>query len=186
MSDSPELETVRKCTSHLETALKVLDRELVHFLRDEGFFSSDVHDEILIPRSMLTEAERAGELVKWIGNWIKQDPKSFHILLHHFKQRGVLYAPIVEKLKTQYRNIVTSSLNPVDFQFHPRSLSTSPSHLAHEPKAIATSPSDLDVFQPPPLPQSHYCHPTLNRAPSELYYPKPGLGLVSQAQPFTA
>lgn len=68
MSDSPELETVKNCTSHLETALKVLDRELVHFLRDEGFTSDDAHDDLLNPHSTLTEAERAGELVKWIKN----------------------------------------------------------------------------------------------------------------------
>ena len=170
MSDSPELETVRKCTSHLETALKVLDRDLVHFLRDEGFVSSDVHDGILYPRSILTEVERAGELVKWIGNRVKQDPKSFHILLHHFKQRGVLYEPILEKLKAQYRAIVTSSY-PVDSRLLPRSSSSSPSHfapsspthLAPEPRpqnhTIINPASDLDGSQPPPPSQTSYCHP---------------------------
>ena len=64
MSDSPELKAVRRCTSHLETALKGFDRELVHFLKGEGFFTEEVHDDLLNPRSMLTDAQRAGELVK--------------------------------------------------------------------------------------------------------------------------
>ena len=131
MSDSPELETVRKCTSHLETALKVPDRELVHFLRDEGFFSDNVHDDILNPRSMLTEDEKTGELVKWIKNRVKQDPGSFHILLHHFKQRGALYKPIVNKLSAEYRIIVASGAESVGIQ--PSSPSC-PFQLTHEPK----------------------------------------------------
>lgn len=98
MSDYPELETVRKYTSHLETALKGLDRKLVHFLRDEGFITDEVHDDVLNPRSMLTEAQRAGELVKWIRNRVKLDPSSFHVLLHCFKQSGSLYEPTVDKL----------------------------------------------------------------------------------------
>ena len=131
MSDSPELRTVRKCTSRLETALKALDRDLVHFLGDEGFFPSDVYDEILNPRSMMTEAERAGELVKWIKNRVKQDPGSFHKLLYHFKQRGALYQPIAAKLSAEYHTIVTS---------------TCPSQHAPEKREIA---SDFQTSQNP-------------------------------------
>ena len=70
----------------------------MHFLRDEGFVTDNVHDDILTPRSTLTEAERAGELVKWIKNRVKQDPRSFHLLLNYFRQRGALYKPIVSEL----------------------------------------------------------------------------------------
>ena len=137
MSNSPELEAVRKCTSHLETALKVLDRELVHFLRDEGFITDNVHDDLLTPRSTLTEAERAGELVKWIKNRVKQDPGSFHLLLHHFRRRGALYKPIANELSAEYLTIVASC--------------TAYGGSSHEPKLRAGKyeiASDLTGSQP--------------------------------------
>lgn len=95
MSDSPELATVKKYAPLLEATLKRCDRELVHFLRNKGFLTDDAHDEILNARSILTEAQKAGELVKWIENRIKMDPSSFHSLLDHLKQSGPIYQPIV-------------------------------------------------------------------------------------------
>ena len=148
MSDSPELEAVRKCTSHLETALKMLDRELVHFLRDEGFVTDNVHDDILTPRSMLTEAERAGELVKWIKNRVKQDPRSFHLLLQYFRQRGALYKPIVNELSAEYLTIVATYTDFGGIQY---SSPSCPLQLTHEPKLRAEKSeiaSDLTGSQP--------------------------------------
>jgi hypothetical protein len=100
MSDShnPELEVVTKCTSDLETALYVLDRELVHFLRNKGFLPSNAHDDILAPQSMMTDVQRAGELVKCIRNRVKQESADFYILLNYFKRHGPFYEPVVKKL----------------------------------------------------------------------------------------
>jgi hypothetical protein len=104
MSDShtPELEVVTKCTSDLETALKVLDRDLVHFMWNKGFIPNDTHDEILAPQSMMTDAQRAGDLVKCIRNRVKQDSASFHTLLCYFKESGAFYEPVVKKLTAEY------------------------------------------------------------------------------------
>ena len=166
MSDSPELEAVRKCTSHLETALKVLDREFVHFLRDEGFITDNVHDDILTPRSMLTEAERAGELVKWIKNRVKQDPKSFHLLLQHFRRRGALYKPIVNELSAEYLTIMATS---EDFGGVQHSSPSCPFQLTHEPKLGAEkceTASDLTGSQPS-LPSSPSQNVASHRQPGE-------------------
>ena len=90
------------CTPQLETALWGLDRELVHFLNQEHFINDDVEDKVLNPRSMLTEADNALELLKWIKNRVKQDPPSYHVLLGRLKQSGNLYKPIVKQVEAEY------------------------------------------------------------------------------------
>ncbi len=102
MSDSKELKTLKKCTPQLETALLGLDSTLVHFLYGEGFFTDDVRDKILNPATLLSEADKAIELVKWIRNRVKQDKKSYHVLVWRFKQLGKLYQPIVAVLEAEY------------------------------------------------------------------------------------
>ena len=104
MSDTctPELEAIKRCAPDLESALKNTDRKLVYFLNQEGFINDDDCDEILDQRSMLTAAQKAGKLVKSIKNRVKQDAKSFHVLLDRFKQDGTLYGPIIKKLTSNY------------------------------------------------------------------------------------
>ena len=101
-SDSPELRTLKECTPQLETAMKRLDRGLVHFLNQKHFIKDDVADMVLNPRSMLTEADKAWELVRWTKNRVKEDPPSYHVLLERLKQSGNLYKPIVKILETEY------------------------------------------------------------------------------------
>lgn len=116
MSDSLELRTIQKCTSLLETALMGQDRELVHFLKEEGIITACVHDTILNPVSLLSEAEKAGELLRWIENRVKQDPPSFHALVRHFKQAhsGNLYQPIVRKLEAKYIDLQQVAVTATD------------------------------------------------------------------------
>ena len=98
-SDSPELRTLQACTPQLETALKGLDSGLVHFLNHNNFITVD---KVRNPVTMLTEADKAWELVKWIKNRVKQDPPSYHVLLGRLKQSGNLYKPIVNILEAEY------------------------------------------------------------------------------------
>lgn len=105
MSNSPELETLENCTSQLETALKLLDRTLVHLLREKGFITDEVRDEILDSRSMLTKTEKAGELVKLMKDKVKIDPSLFIILLQCFKQISVVYDCIVKILEDEYNKV---------------------------------------------------------------------------------
>ena len=125
MSDSPEQNTLRKCIPELETALKGCRRELVHFLENADFISTSEHDEILNPRTTLTEAERAGELVKWIRNRVKQDRTSFQTLLEYFKQGGKLYQSILVILETEYHRNVKVAHSDNCQQQHPSSPPTS-------------------------------------------------------------
>lgn len=95
-----KLRTVEKCCSDLETALKVKDRDLVHYLHQEGFYSGNICEKILDPR--IDDAEKAGEMVKWIKNRVKQEPESYDTLVDRLKQGGNLYQPIVGKLEQEY------------------------------------------------------------------------------------
>jgi len=101
MSESPELKAIKKCAPNLERALKGLDRDLVHFLNDEGFISDEVLNKVLNPVSVWSEDDKATELVKWIRNRVKQDPASFHTLLAWFKARGKYYEPIMMALEAE-------------------------------------------------------------------------------------
>ena len=101
-SDSPELRTLKACTPQLETALKGLDSGLVHFLNHNNFITDNVMDKVRNPVTMLTEDDKAWELVKWIKNKVKQDPPSYHVLLGRLKQSGSLYKSIVKILEAEY------------------------------------------------------------------------------------
>ena len=101
-SDSPELRTLKACTPQLETALKGLDSGLVHFLNHNSFITDNVMDKVRNPVTMLNEADKAWELVKWIKNRVKQDPPSYHVLLGRLKQSGNLYKSIVKILEAEY------------------------------------------------------------------------------------
>lgn len=100
--DSIELRTVQKCIPVLESALIGLERNFVHFLHAEGFLSDNVHDEILNPRSMLSESDKTGEVVRQIVRRVKLDPQCYHTLLYSFKSRGNIYRPIVNKMEFEF------------------------------------------------------------------------------------
>lgn len=102
MSDSIELITVKECTPQLETALRGIDTEVVHFLYHEGFITDNVRDKVLNPASCLSEADKASELVKWIRNRVQQDRESYHIFLRRLKESGKLYQPIAGKMEAEY------------------------------------------------------------------------------------
>ena len=110
MSVSPELATVKNCTSQLETILKRCDRNIVHFLHNEGFIGADTYDEVLDPQSILTRAQRAGKVVNGIVTRIELDPPSFRLLVNCFKEGGKLYQPIVRILETEYNSITCHPL----------------------------------------------------------------------------
>ena len=85
-----------------------LERDLVHFLTTEGFIVEAVRDDkVLNPCSSLDDAEKAGELVKWIKKRVKQDPQSYHVLICRLKEGGNLYRPIVNTLEEEYSSHVT-------------------------------------------------------------------------------
>lgn len=100
--NSCELRTIKKCTPQLETALKGIDRDLVHFLCNKGFFNEDTSDIILNPESSWTKSQRAGEMVKWIKTRVELMSGSYYMLTDYLNSRGAFYQPIVKILNAEY------------------------------------------------------------------------------------
>ena len=102
MAESPEYRTVVSCIKQLETALFRSDRDVVHFLNQEGFITQEVHDDVLNPRSMLTDHQKAGELVSWIRMKVELSAQNYHALVKHLGQSGKHYESIVDILDNEY------------------------------------------------------------------------------------
>ena len=107
---SRELTTVSKCSPQLETALARLDRDLVHFLKDKGFITQDVCDDVLDPRSMLSTTQKAHELVTGIRRQVELGPGSYHTLVDRLRAGGALYSGIVKILDEEYHGTSQASL----------------------------------------------------------------------------
>ena len=106
MSESTELTTIRNLALELETALQGVDRSLVYYLNRQSFINDAVCSDVLDPRSMLNEVQKAGELVKAIKKRVTQEPRDYHKLLDHLKEYNTrTYQPIVEKLDNEHQRL---------------------------------------------------------------------------------
>ena len=102
-SESVEFKTVVSCAGKLEIALRSTDRDIVHFLHQEGFITQEMQDDILCPRSMLSNHQKAGELVTAIRNEVQLSAQKYHTLVNHLRQNGKQYGSIVNILDEEYR-----------------------------------------------------------------------------------
>lgn len=102
MVGSLEYRTVLSAISSLEIALKSVNRDTVHFLLEEGFITHEVHDDVLDPRSILNNDQKAGKLVTGIRNQVELHPQSYYTLIHHFRQSGRGCEGIVNILDSKY------------------------------------------------------------------------------------
>jgi hypothetical protein len=101
-AESTESRTLDNCTTSLETAFTGMEKEFVHFLQGEGFITEMVHNKILNPVTVLTEEDKAGEVVKWIKKRVKQDYRSYLVLLSHMTRYENRYRPILNTLGNEY------------------------------------------------------------------------------------
>ena len=88
MSDSEEYRTVVKCTKQLEIALQS-DRDIAHFLHQEGFVTEEVYDDVLNPRSTLTDHQKAGKLVTAIRNKVELSAQDYHTFVNHLRNNKI-------------------------------------------------------------------------------------------------
>ena len=101
MSSSPEYETIVNCTVGLEIIFKGCESSMVHFLRREGFIREAVSDDVLDPRSMLTQRDKAGRLVEGIRDAVFLNKDMFHTLLNHLRTCGKYYSSTVDSLSKE-------------------------------------------------------------------------------------
>lgn len=100
--ESIELRTLERCTPLLEKSLKILDRKLVHFLKEEYFIPDHVRDEVLETFSVLNETGKAGKLVTCIKNRVDLDPRNYYVLVDRLKKEYKLYEPILKALDKEH------------------------------------------------------------------------------------
>ena len=102
-----EAQTVVNCAKYLEVAFKGLDRDLVHYLHREGFISQEVYDEVLYPRSMLSLAQKAGQLVTGIRTKVSLSPLHYVKFLEHLctKRLRFHFGGILGILEREYEKL---------------------------------------------------------------------------------
>ena len=102
MDESCEYRTLVSTTVVLETALRVVDEDLILFLYQEGFITYEVSEDILNPKSMLTSRQKARELVTGIRNKVELSAQSYHTLVHRLRQSGKQYKSLMDILDREY------------------------------------------------------------------------------------
>lgn len=99
---SSEYRTIVSCINHLEIALKSPERTLVNFLHHNGFISEEIHHDVLNPRTMLTDHQKAGQLVDRIKTQVKLSPQKFHEFINFLHDNGKQYKSLVTILSNEY------------------------------------------------------------------------------------
>ena len=114
MSSTPELQAIKNCASKMEIAFKRSDGDLVHNLEKEGFFQEELCEDVLNPRSMLTERQKAGKMVEAIRDAINLSNKKFHTLLAILRQgeNAAYYSSIVDSLTEEFGRLGGVLQNP--------------------------------------------------------------------------
>ena len=98
MTESKEYSTIVKCRRKLEISLEC-DRDIALFLLQQG---QERYDEVINPKSLLTDADKASMLVTAIRNRVELDPHNYHKVVDHLRQNIIRYGDIVEILDQQY------------------------------------------------------------------------------------
>ena len=101
--ESAEFRTVKKCAPALQKALNGLESKVVYFLNEKGFITDDVSSQVLNVKTVLNVTDKTLMLVEGIKSRVSQDKNSYHELVRGFSNGGVLYKPIVEKLRNEYQ-----------------------------------------------------------------------------------
>lgn len=105
MSQTMESRTIKKCTGQLVTALKQDIKESSHYLFKEGFISEDLYEEVLNPKSMMSDADKATKLMLQIRNCVDLESSKYHKLVNHWRQDKGLHDGIVQILDSEYFGI---------------------------------------------------------------------------------
>ena len=102
MAESQEYRTIVSCARQLKIFLGAVDRDIVLFLHQEGFITEEVYHEVLNPKSMLNNHQKAENLWTGIRNSVELSAQSFHTLMNHLRQGGKQYEHIVRILAEDY------------------------------------------------------------------------------------
>lgn len=99
--ESKEYTTLVQCTPKLEAQLQN-DRDILHALYKVKLIGEEAYNDALNPRSMLSNAQKAGAVVRDIKRTVFINNKKYDNLLQAFNQKPEIYGGIVEILNKQY------------------------------------------------------------------------------------
>ncbi len=99
--------TIVKCTDKLENALQY-DRDIAHFLFENGFICKDVYEDVLNPKSMLSVGDKAGLLVSGIRKKVELNPQNYMKLIKHLR-RDEKYSDILFIMESVYSDTQQSA-----------------------------------------------------------------------------
>ena len=102
MAESKEYSTIVRCRKKLEIALKS-DRDIALFLLQQGFITQERYDEIINPKSNLTDADKASMLVTAISNRVEISPDNYNKVVDHLRQNIRRYGDIIKILDAEYQ-----------------------------------------------------------------------------------
>ena len=108
MAESKEYSTIVKCRRKLEIALES-DRDIAQFLLQQGFITQERCDEVINPKSNLTDADKASMLVTAIRNRVELNPRNYHKVVDHLRQNTKRYGDIVEILDQYHQTTAVDS-----------------------------------------------------------------------------
>ncbi len=101
MSQSKEYLSIVKCASQLASALHS-DKDIPHYLHAEVFLTKEIYDDVINPKSRLSDSEKAIELVSGIRRRVEQSPTDFHKFMDHLRNEESRYGDIVKLLDERY------------------------------------------------------------------------------------
>ena len=110
MEESKEYCTIIKCTRKLEIALKS-DRNIAQFLLQQGFITQERYNEVINPKSNLTDADKASMLVTAIRDRVELNTRNYRKLVDHLRQNIIRYGDIIEILDQEFHQ-TTAVGNP--------------------------------------------------------------------------
>ena len=140
--ESVEFKTVKVCDGALAKALKGAGLEIgmVNFLKEKGFITEGVRSKVIGMTTTLGDVDKTNLLVEGIKDRIDQDENSFQVLMDEFKRSGVMYEPIVNKLKNEHmrRSLATYSNKHVEPLSRPAMASGVGYPLASQSSTVAS------------------------------------------------
>ncbi len=99
--ESKEYATLDSCSDRLEIAF-TRDRDILHFLEQEGY---NIPDDVINPKSMLSDQEKAGLVVTAIKNKVSLNSRNYQKLLDHFHSNERVYGDIITILEQAYNKL---------------------------------------------------------------------------------
>lgn len=80
------------------------DSKIAHYLLEEKYITMDIYEDVTISRSMLTEKQRGGLLVKAVIKKVKNEPENYRKFVDYLR-KNIYYRDMVAILDEEYNRL---------------------------------------------------------------------------------